>query len=546
MMSFPAFFPSAHKRKKTHAWMKTGAVASALVLVSACAVVPEPFGLTEKAQLAQTDLGRIFENQEPVSGKITLYEAIARALKYNLDHKVALMEEAVAVGASDISKFSLLPQINADVDVSRRSNISASSSTSIRTGTQSLEPSRSSDQTSKTAGVKASWNILDFGVSYFNSKQMADQALVAGERRRKAIQNIIQDVRSAYWRAVAAEQYVGWIDTILVSIDKAMGEAKTIEQRGLRPPIQVLTYQRRLLETKLDLQHARRRLIIARTELAALMNIRPGTRFELSVPETNERSLPELAGRLKELEEHAFLNRPEINEERYQKRVAVADVKKEILRMLPGLEFNASYNWDANSFLVNNDFYQAGFLISKNLIDVVAGPDRIAAAETRQQLADERRMAINMAVLTQVNVAYQGYALSQNDFALVSEISHVRRSLFKQIDAQQSNGSGDDLALIDAEADAVLGAVDKALAYADLQEAFARVLNASGVHPLPDSVPADDLTSVTKAVRDHLGAIEQGHLNLSALQSSTEQKQETAIVQAQDEDASFWTALWPF
>ena len=493
------------------------ATVGALVFLSGCAVMPVPFTQAEKSELARADLGKLFEQQEPVTRKITLYEAIARALKYNLDHRVALMEEAVAHGARDLSKYSFLPQIDADFEYSNRNNRSASSSTSILTGTQSLEPSQSSDRDLKTSGLEATWNVLDLGVSYFNAKQTADQALVAEERRRKAIQNIIQDVRSAYWRAAAADHYVSWIDSVLSSIDDAMRESRTIKAKGLRPPVQALNYQRRMLETKRDLQQARRRLIIARTELSALMNIRPGDRFSLATPKKSEQSLPDIEGMLHELEEHAFLARPEINEERYQKRIAVADVKKEILRMLPGLEFNVSYNRDSNSFLVNNDFRQAGFLISKNLVDVVAGPDRIAVAEIRAELADARRMAINMAVLTQVNVAYQGYGLSQGEYRLIAKIAQVQHDLHEQISAQRSTGAGDRLSAVEAEASAVLGAIDRALAYADLQEAFARVLNAAGIDPLPETVPADDLASVTKAVESHLRKIERGSLSLLAL-----------------------------
>ena len=47
-----------------------------------------------------------------------------------------------------------------------------------------------------------SWNLLDFGVSYYRARQQADQVLIAEERKRKVVQNILADTRNAYWRAL--------------------------------------------------------------------------------------------------------------------------------------------------------------------------------------------------------------------------------------------------------------------------------------------------------------------------------------------------------
>ncbi len=498
------------------------ALLAATLLAAACTVAPEPLTLAERTQLAKADLGRLFQDQEPVSRNVTLYEAIARALKYNLDHKVALMEQAVARGDHDLSKYSFLPDVNTEAGITNRDKISASSSKSVATQQQSLETSQSSDRTSKVASIDATWNILDFGVSYYAAKQSADQVLVQEERRRKAIQNIIQDVRSAYWRAVAAERFITRIDRVLKVIDGALAEAEKIEQSGLQQPVEALSLQRRLLESRQDLQLASRRLQIVRTELSALMNLRPGIRYTLAVPSNTEPGLPDLAKRLPGLEQNAFLTRPEINQERYQKRIAVADVKKEILRMLPGIELNAAARYDSNSFMLHNDWLQVGSLVTYNLVDLVAGPARIDVAETRQALADTRRMAINMAVLTQVNVAHQGYNLSKADFVIVKQLADVNERLLDQVSAQRQSGTGDELSLAEAEAEAVLSSVERALAYADLQEAFGRVLNASGVHPLPDMIAAADINTASKAIETYLEAIESGDLPLAALDGANE------------------------
>lgn len=60
-----------------------------------------------------------------------------------------------------------------------RSNVSASSSRSIQSGQESLEPSTSQDRNRRCADLTMVWNVLDFGVSYVTAKQQSDQRWIA-------------------------------------------------------------------------------------------------------------------------------------------------------------------------------------------------------------------------------------------------------------------------------------------------------------------------------------------------------------------------------
>ena len=83
---------------------KTALAGGIALLVSGCAVTPEPISEDERLARASADLEAMFADQEGLTGPITLSEAMARAVKYNLDHRVKLMEEAVvrAIGISDV------------------------------------------------------------------------------------------------------------------------------------------------------------------------------------------------------------------------------------------------------------------------------------------------------------------------------------------------------------------------------------------------------------------------------------------------------------
>ena len=87
------------------------AAALATAVLAGCAIHPRPLTLEQREATLATDSSAMFADQAPVTGPITLDEAMARALKYNLDHRVKLMEEALAQRQLDLSKFDLLPQL---------------------------------------------------------------------------------------------------------------------------------------------------------------------------------------------------------------------------------------------------------------------------------------------------------------------------------------------------------------------------------------------------------------------------------------------------
>ena len=61
--------------------------AVAAMSLAACAVSPEPFSYVQLQTMSIGFATRVTADQEPVHGSISLYEAMARALKYNLDFK---------------------------------------------------------------------------------------------------------------------------------------------------------------------------------------------------------------------------------------------------------------------------------------------------------------------------------------------------------------------------------------------------------------------------------------------------------------------------
>ena len=245
------------------------ALGLALLTASGCAITPEPVTPEERSALIAADRQALFRNQEPVTGPISLEEAMARAIKYNLDYRLTAMDQALQNRQLDLTRYDMLPRLVAAAGGTARSNENLSVSENTRTGVKSTDPSLSQDQERFTTDLTLSWNVLDFGVSYYQARQQADRALIADERRRRVVHSVIQQVRAAYWQAVSAERIEAAIGPILAETRQALSDARSVEEQRLRPPVEVLRYQKALIEVMRQLETVEQDLAIAKAQLRA-------------------------------------------------------------------------------------------------------------------------------------------------------------------------------------------------------------------------------------------------------------------------------------
>ena len=175
---------------------RASALITACVFVAACDIQPKPLGQDELLSIAQ---GRLVDvvpaDQEPVRGAIGLYEAMARALKYNLDRQVELKEEALRSRELRLADYDMLPDLVASAEYTDRNNDPGSRSVNLETGTVSAAATRSTEQQEFDGDLTLTWDILDFGISYNRSQQRADDVLIALEQRRAATNRVIEDTR---------------------------------------------------------------------------------------------------------------------------------------------------------------------------------------------------------------------------------------------------------------------------------------------------------------------------------------------------------------
>lgn len=470
------------------------------VLLAGCAVHPHPISLDERRADLANDRRDMYSGQEAVTGPVTLEEAMARALKYNLDHRIKLMEEAVAQDQLSAANWDLLPQLTAAAGYSTRNNDLASSSEDVVTHQQSLVPSFSSERTHGTADLSLSWNILDFGVSYYSARQQADRVLAFKERRRKVVQQLMQQVRQAYWQAAGAQQLETQLNQVLKDANASLNELQQIEKENLRSPAETLATQRQLLDIIRQMQLVSDELNQAKPKLAALMNLSPGVPYNVAAPANL--AAPQIPVAEDKMEETALLNRPDLMEARYNERIGVLETRKAIAKLFPGIQINLGTHYDTNRFLVNNNWRDAGISISWNLFNLLKARSIQRTADAQRELAHDQRLALNMAVLTQVHVAYYDFQARQRQFELDQRISNVDQSLLRHTQNAASVDAKGRIEAVRAEANAVVSQLRQYQSYSALQGAYGQMEATLGQDPLPETVKGHDLTSLQNAVRD--------------------------------------------
>lgn len=460
---------------------KSIVVAITVMIMAGCSLSPEPITQCDRAERIAQDKENMFANQEPVRSVISLSEAMARSLKYNLDLRLKTADSILARSDYSVTRYDMLPDFVGGAGYLSRSNEAA-----VKTSPESSVQSFSEDRHRRVADLQLTWNILDFGVSYIQAKQKADQFLISLERRRKMEQNIMRDVRYAYFRAVSAQKVIRRIDPLLDQVNHALSKSKTLEKQQAQTPLEALRYQKSLLSTLRQLTTLRRELSNAKRELASLMNLAPGQRFSVSESIDGLNILPRsFPMGMSRLEYIALQHRPEIREEDYRTRMSANEIRKAKLRMFPGLEATAGFNYDSNGFLVNTAWANYGAQLTWNLMRIFSGPANIERAKRELLVANVRRMALSMAILTQVDVAYLRFRETRKELGVSKKESSVARRIYDQVAQGYDAKKQSQMELITAKTEMILAQLRYDLTYAEWQNSAGQLLSSVGYDLLP-------------------------------------------------------------
>ncbi len=482
------------------AGVSTIAVAMAL---GGCAVTSVPLTFGQLEVITERNLAGVTADQEAPHGAISLHEAMARAVKYNLDHRVEMMQAQLRQTELRLAHYALLPSAVVNSGYSSRNNELSTGERKLISGVETPPVSTSTDRNRTVSDLTFSWNILDFGLSYVRARQSADKVLIAEEAKRKVLHRIIEDTRTAYWRAVSSDRMVQKLKQLEMRVRTAQANARKLSREREASPITALTYERELIEIKRTSQQLQHELSVAKAQLAALMNLRPGAAFGL-VGGSLDATAPVIEIDAQDMIYAALLNRSELRDIAYQQRINDREATAALLELLPGLQLYAGTNRDTNHYLLHREWVTWGAKSSWNLMRAFQYPAKRGVIDGQDKLLSARALALTMAVMTQVHVSRIRYANMVRELNTAREFLDVQTRLVRQMRNEAAADRISEQTLIREELNTLVAEVKRDIAFSGMQSAFANVFASVGLDPYASDVstaaPVGELASQIKGL----------------------------------------------
>ena len=483
---------------------KAGSVALLTIFASGCAVAPEAISPAQHVARAQEDYKKIFKNDMQVNHPLSLAEVLARALKYNYDAELDRQQTTLQERQFDLAMAAMLPRLALNAGYNARSNDPAAQSINERTKQVSLDYAFSEEPAHFTAGPEFTWTVLDLGLSYFQARQQGYQAFIAVERRRRTISDIVKRVQESYWNAAIAGRMLPRIRPLLARSEKVLAASQEVNRRQLAPDRPMLEFQREMMTVVGQLRRVENDLNNANAQLSTLISVPNTTPLSLSESKWDLETAPQSVDSRK-LEELGLALRPELREEAYQEQVDRQEIYKEIMKMLPGVGILANFNYDSNKYLYNNAWSAVGIQASFNLANVIRGPRAIATARQTVEVTKTRRLALSVAVLSQVNLSFQQYRNAADEMRTAREVFEVERKIGRASAVASAADSLSDAEHVRQELTLTLSELNFYHSVIKTRSALVNLYISCGVDLVPPTLNIDDLDTATAGVGRTIG-----------------------------------------
>lgn len=402
----------------------------------------------DKAIRYDSDMQNMYaKTPTKIKKPIDMYMAIALALKYNYTGRVIRYQESLLKAGK--SAYAELPDI-------------ASKAGYINTNYSDTSPD-----------LKVAWNLLDISTLYYMNHDQLFKQNVSVEVSRKVIQNITQEARVLYWKAITAQRLLPVIDSTIeymtLEVDEMNANAKDLAKNGEMPDTKALVKKRDYMEAVQKLSDLKRDMETAHERLASIMGLHPATEFTLVGKEYGNFALPELKSELGKLEWLALTNRPEL---KVHDLLTTSDNLQIII--------DNFRNDDAGSYMNNQSAYNKKWCHDANQTAMTVYEQVRSADE--QTLATLRRQRMTSLILNQVYIAWARYTSATEDYQIAMEIAGTSENIAEDITA--AKGTKSSKSKLEA-ARAIADETRASLAYVDLQDALGALYATIGLDAVP-------------------------------------------------------------
>ena len=462
------------------------------VVLSGCTSARVDLHTPEHSAVIHEDLQEIFPKEPLTADKngiiqLDVETALKRGVQQNLDARVSFME--LMVEQSDISIESLraLPSLQVQGKYNGRSNIASSSSKSILTQSQSLEPSQSTDQHQREAEISVTWNLIDTALAISETKNAREEEEISKGRYCKIVQSIQRDVYSAYWRALAYQKTAPQTKTLIVQLQEKQGALQRAAAEGLISPSDANEKSAALGEKIRQLNDKQETLALADIELKSLLTLPPEAKLKLKDEDRKFKKEYKtlLQAKIEDLEWEALQARPEVNKEILKKNISAQNIHQEILKTFPGFEVFAGKNYASNSFLTHKKWNSFSALIMQSLNNLISAPARYRKAKNEEALGEARRQALLLAIIAQTHIARTRLEFAQRRQGEIEDSYRFAKKKTFNLEKQKQSGFASGEGVLEAQAEQHEKDLEQYIATIAVHDSYAALLNTLGRDIVP-------------------------------------------------------------
>lgn len=413
------------------------------------------------------------------SHPLTLEEILALALEQNLDLLVMSREAEYQYEVVTGARLKMLPALVFNSEISGRNRNTGMFSKSLEPSVPPAPPSISVEEQVFRYDFTFTYNLLDFGISYFRARQEANKAIMREAEYERAQQMLITNVVTQYWKARVAQKGLSLARESLPSADSFLDSLNQQVNDQIMSKDIALQYQVMLLRLEQQYYMYEQNYLDAMYQLAKLMGL-PDACFELAEEDFDEMdvNIPDPC----ELGELALLNRPELYGLDAEERVKIQDAYMSMLQLFPTLAPFVSYNYDQNLYLIYHRWMVGGIRIAWNLLSTPTNFQMMLANTTGASVTQLNRLAMSIGILTQLNLAYLSYFNAKEHYRKAKQLSNKRQNLFETWEIKWKFGDASALDLLaNYRLEAIISAVDELKALGEVQATLEQMNNALGL-----------------------------------------------------------------
>ena len=459
----------------------------------------------ERAEKASTHFQAAKFRELQQGQALTLQECIRIALKNNLQIRVSELELQVQKELETAEALGMLPRFDINNRFTARSNTPASGSQKIVATGKSYGASYSEDKVVNYLNVDLLFSVLDFGLSFYNTRQQADRVLLSKQRKERMAQNLALDVVKAYFKVAAAQRAIKMTDSLLEQCRSRYEQIYNLSKQRKITPGRAFDESRRFIAMEKRLTDYQRSYENSCVELRTLMGYYPSAGIvvdESALDRLQKFDLPDIGT----MEQIAILQRPELYEADIQKHINILECRKTILMMFPNVQLYADWSNSSNKYLYNSSWFELGLRAAYNLLKL---PQHVAKYRgyAAQVEADEMRSyAQAVAVMAQVRIAHSNFENARNRYQLDRKVYNSYDDYLQA--ALKNRAVGGTLSQLDVDHIRLVATqtnIDCLISLGEYYVAYYRLLNVMGLKHL-DSRTAEELKEELQLASERAGA----------------------------------------